>query len=103
MQKSKSLSGSLRKKNQIPIKSDIQPLMMTTNFESTHSLMLSDKKFPSIADDKKKTVKSNFTAFRESMRMENEGLKRSNYFSLRKEGPLKNYPLASQRSNFASS
>ena len=65
--------------------------------------MLSDKKFPSICDYKKKTNKSNFTAFRESMRMENEGMKRSDYFSLRKEGPLKNYPLASQRSNFDSS
>ena len=41
--------------------------------------------------------------FRESMRMEEEGMKRSDYFSLRKEGPLKNYPMASQRSNFISS
>jgi hypothetical protein len=40
---------------------------------------------------------------RESERIEAEGLRRSTYLSLKKEGPLKNYPLPAQRSNFPSS
>lgn len=35
--------------------------------------------------------------------MEKNGTKGLNYFTLRKEGPLKCYPMASQRSNFNTS
>ena len=38
-----------------------------------------------------------------SQQIEEEGLKRSGNFSSAKDGPLKNYPMASQRSHFTDS
>lgn len=76
--------------------------MTTTNFDSVKSVMITDKKFPAL-EDKRLGNTTKFTAFRESLRLENEGMKKTNYFSLSKEGPLRNYPLASQRCNFMSS
>lgn len=62
--------------------------------------------FPSIRVEeiKQSTTKKFFSnTFKDSLKLEAEGTKRSNYFSLRKEGPLKMYPMASQRSNYISS
>lgn len=62
--------------------------------------------FPAIKiEEIKQTTTSKFfsNTFKESLKLEAEGTKRSNYFSLRKEGPLKMYPMVSQRSNFISS
>ena len=77
--------------------------MTTTNFDSVKSMMITEKKFPALREEKRLGNTSKFTAFKESLRLENEVMKRTDYFSLRKEGPLKNYPLASQRCNFMSS
>ena len=62
------------------------------------------KDLPNIRDDARRITKGvNFTAFRESSKMEEQGVKKSDYFSLRKAGPLKVYPMVSQRSNYLSS
>lgn len=62
--------------------------------------------FPSIKiEEIRQSTTNKFfnNTFKESLKMEAEGMKRSDYFSLRKDGPLKMYPMASQRSNFISS
>jgi hypothetical protein len=53
----------------------------------------------------RQTVTTSFytSTIRESERIEAEGLKKTTYLSLRKDGPLKNYPLVSQKSKFTTS
>ena len=107
MLKSRSQSDALKKINLVADKTTYsRRFMMTTQFESVKSAMINSgrKDLPSINDDVRRITKTgNFTAFRESSRMEEQGVKKSDYFSLRKAGPLNMYPMASQRSNFMSS
>ena len=59
--------------------------------------------FPSLRLEQiRQTATNSFykSSLRESERIEAEGLQRTTYLSLKKEGPLKHYPLPAQRSNF---
>jgi len=80
--------------------------MMTTQFETAKSAMLNSGRsdLPTIRSDVRRiTKRDNLTAFRQSSKMEEEAARKSDYFSLRKDGPLKNYPMVSQRSNYETS
>jgi hypothetical protein len=104
MFKSCSLSDAKRKTNNL---SETNPsYMRSTQYESVRNMQATERNaFPAIKLEELKQVtnKKFFNTFKESNRMEEDGMKRSNYFSLRKDGPLKMYPMASQRSNFLTS
>lgn len=107
MIKSRSQSDALKKSNLMADHTAYsRPMMLSTQFQSVKSSMLTTtrKDLPSIKDDVRRINKGqNITAFRESIRLEEEGARRSDYFSLRKAGPLKMYPMVSQRSSHVSS
>jgi hypothetical protein len=65
-----------------------------------------DRAFPAVRLEKiRQTATTSFykSSLRESERIEAEGVRKSTYLSLKKEGPLKNYPLPAQRCNFPAS
>jgi CRP-like cAMP-binding protein len=58
---------------------------------------------PNISQSKNYIFTKHNNPLRESQRIEEEGLNKTNYFTLTKEGPLKHYPMASKRANFIDS
>jgi hypothetical protein len=103
--KSKSLSQNINRAKISAYNTSGYPLNSSNDFSRKSVDLLSTFKseLPSInLAEVRQTASISFykRSILLSRKIEEEGLRRTNYLSLRKEGPLKNYPLAAQKANY---
>jgi len=103
--KSKSLSQNINKSKLSVYNNSNYPLNTSSEFSRKSVDLLSTLKseLPSINLAEVRQTASNSFYKRSillSRKIEEDGLRKTNYLSLRKEGPLKNYPLAAQKANY---